>query len=362
MRDLGARTEPATPRRRREARRDGQVARSADFASATTLAGGTLLGAGGAAWLFAALASMLADMLEHPHDGAAPTASLFTAAADAARLVGPALIAIWAIAALAAFGQVGPLMAPRALRPSLERIDPVRGAGRLFGARVLVRAGLDGLKIAGVVAVVVLSLRASMDAIAALPYRSVGAIAITLGTELLTLALRILAVLVAVGLLDLAYQRWRLGQDLRMTKQELKEEARQHEGDPEMRKRVRRRRQQHPGSALRRLEDIPRADVVIAGFGVAVAVAYEGDRAEAPRVLATARGPLARRIEALARKHDVPVATRPALARVIAQQLAAGALIPDDLYDAVAEALAEGLREVHGDADDGTPPSGGDRS
>jgi len=347
MDDFGARTEAATPRKRREARRDGLVARSADLASAVTFAGAALAAGGATVWLVERLGAAFTSMLETTGDAGTPVDALVGALTTAGRVAIPALVVIWFITAAAAFVQVGPLVAPAALRPQLERIDPFRGLRRLLGGETLVRAALDVAKTAAIVLIVAFSVRAAAAAIVTLPYRAPGVAATIIGEQLMVIGVRIVGVLLVGGVIDFAYQRWRLGRDLRMTREELRDEMKQEEGDPAIRQRRRRKVSREDAG------EMPRCDLVIhASGGPAVAIAYDRARMTTPRIVAFGRGPIAVRIEAAALARGVAVLDRPALARALAQSGRVGQPVPEALYVAVAEALAAVQRRTKRHADE----------
>jgi len=145
--------------------------------------------------------------------------------------------------------------------------------------------------------------------------------------------------LMVLGLFDYAYQRWEFERSIRMSKQEIKEEYKQMEGDPLVKRRIRQR--QRELARRRMMSDVPKADVVITNpTHVAVALSYDRKVAEAPVVLAKGKGLIAQRIREIARENRVPVVQNPPLARAIYAQVEVGEEIPESLYKAVAEVLA----------------------
>ncbi|MHC5024646.1 MAG: EscU/YscU/HrcU family type III secretion system export apparatus switch protein, partial [Planctomycetota bacterium] len=198
--DLGERTEEPTPKRREEARDEGNVARSLDLTGAIMLAVATLA-------IWAAAMPMLESasvILGHALDGPALAdpldphetwrAVVFVSAA-AVRLMAPVLLVVWTAAALAQIGQVGWLFAPKAVAPSLGKLNPGRGFRRIFGLSGLVKAAIDSLKVLVVVAVAVLTVMQHAERIVLLPYLPLLQVLAETGQMLLTLALRVVAVL-----------------------------------------------------------------------------------------------------------------------------------------------------------------------
>lgn len=342
--DLGERTEEATPKRLADARRDGNVARSGDLAGALSLLAVTVL-----LWLgFVPALGGLRQVVETSlaSDSLAELVDPAAAGDLAARLLGwtvrigaPLVVAAWIAAYLANFGQIGWLVSVQAVRPKLSKLNPLSGLKRLLGPAGMVKAALDASKVAVVLAVVVLSIVGMFDRILVLPYlepmTAMGAAA----TLLLHLALRVVAVLLVLGLLDYLWQRHKHRRDLRMTKTEVREELKQMEGDPETKKRRMRIQQQ---IALQRISSaVPKADVIITNpEHISIAVAYDADTMNAPKVLAKGQDHLALRIRQIALAHGIPIVERKPLARALYREVEPGQEIPPDFYQAVAEILA----------------------
>lgn len=336
------RTEPATPRRREEARRHGRVARSADLSSAVVLLAAVLalplLGgplARGLAGSTAGAFERMAALGCPESDLFADLGGLFTASLAAAL---PLLGALAAAALAVNLLQVGFLFAPEAVAPKAERLDLGRGLARIFSARSALRGAAGLLKVAAVGAVVALSLWAERDALAALAGRPFEqALGAALGM-LFVLSLRAALALVALGVLDYAAQRWQHERDLRMSRRELREELRRYEGDPRVRER--RRAVQRQLALQRMVGRVPKAAVVLANpTNLAVALEYDPERMEAPVVVAKGARALARRIRELATEHGVPIVERD-LAKAIYRRVEVGQPIPAELYPPVAEVLA----------------------
>jgi flagellar biosynthetic protein FlhB len=338
--DLGERTEEPTPRRKADARREGNVPRSQDLSGALMLVAATVATA---AALFPVLGA-LKDMMELALSSGAETTgqalqAARTAAAAGARICLPLMLAFAAAAFVVQFVQVGWVFAPRVLAPNLGHLDPVRGLQRLLGGNGLVRAGLSLAKVAVVGAVAALTVwqyRVDIVGLARLtPMQCVS----RGGFMTLDLALRLLAVLLLLGVIDLLYQRWRHQRNLRMTRQQVRDELKSAEGDPQVKRRRFRMQQQ---IAMQRINAaVPRADVVVTNpEHVAVALRYEAERMRAPVVVAKGADLVALRIRQIALLNDVPIVERPPLARALFRQVAVGQAIPPDFYHAVAEVLA----------------------
>jgi len=342
--DLGERTEEPTAKRRSEARQEGQVAMSQDLGGALMLIVGTAVVAIGAWWMLTEGARVIgvvlrSDDVVNPLDPRGLRTMVMYVGTGAARILVPVLIAAWIAAYLSYFGQVGWLFTMKALQPKLSKLNPLAGFKRLFGYSGLVKAGIAVLKVGIVSLVAALTVMQYAERIAVVAYLPVLACLATAGALLLQLAIRILAVLLVLGIIDYAYQRWKHKQDLRMTKQQVKDELKQTEGDPSVKRRRFRMQQQ---IAMQRINAaVPRADVVVTNpEHIAVAIRYDAERMNAPTVIAKGADYLAMRIRQLALRHGIPVVERKPLARALYKEVAVGQEIPPDFYSAVAEVLA----------------------
>lgn len=340
------RTEPPTPRRRERARRKGQVARTAELTSALLLAGlfGALYFYGGT--IGRSLARYTRWMYETwllPGAGATDPENvhaLFTGvSAFAATLLGPVLALAVGVAFLSQAAQVGLVASAEPLKPQLKRIDPVAGFKRIFSKRAFVELLKASVKFLIIGYLCYSLLQAHLPQLLILSEIPLADALNLTGRLVVQLALRVAVALGVLAALDYGYQRWEHEQSIRMTKQELKEELRETEGDPKVRAKIRQR--QRRIASLRMMAQVPKADVVITNpVHLAVALAYDPDRMEAPQVVAKGAGPLARRIREIAQEHHVPVVENVWLARALYESTAINAPIPEELYRAVAEVLA----------------------
>ena len=342
--DLGEKTEDATPKRRQQARKSGNVARSQDLSGAVILLGATLL-------LYVILMPTLGKfkvLLETLLDGStvvslsAPTAirtAITYAAGGGARILLPILLVMWVVAYLANFCQIGWLLAPNSIKPSLSKINPISGLKKLFGISVVVKAALDILKVVVVMIVAVATIHQYLDEIMVMPYLSAIQCLHQAGWMMLDLALRLIAILLLLGLIDFAYQKWKHKKDMKMTKQQVKDEMKQAEGDPAVKKRRLRMQQQ---IAMQRIAAaVPKADVIVTNpEHYSVAIRYHADEMHAPKVIAKGADILALRIRQIALLRGIPVLQRPPLARALYRQVAVGQEIPPEFYKTVAEVLA----------------------
>jgi flagellar biosynthetic protein FlhB len=336
------RSEPASQRRLEQARAKGQVPRSPELSTFVVLlaAGAGLIVMGGN--LIGHLRVMLQHALTVDRAAAFETplmaARLYDAAIMAMGGLWPLLLLVLAAALAAPLLVSGWLFSFDAIQPDFGRLNPVRGLARMFSTHGLVELGKASLKtliIGGVASWVIWSQLGGMLALLGQPLPiGLARIGHMLGTTLL-------AVVGAMGLivaLDVPFQIWDHGRQLRMTKEEVKQESRDNEGDPQIKGRI--RQLQRERARKRMMQEVPKADVVVTNpTRFACALRYQqGERA--PRLVAKGSLFLAERIVELARENNVPVLRAPPLARALFAHAEIGNDIPAPLYAAVAEVLA----------------------
>jgi flagellar biosynthesis protein FlhB len=339
--DLGEKSEQATPKRLQEAREEGNIAKSADLAGAVKLAAmTTLIGFTGVA-LTQGLQRVLENSLGAVAQGGPETAydeavSLF---GSIGRSTAPILIVAWVVSYLSYFLQIGWLLTTKPMQPDIGRLHPMKGFRRLFGAAALAKTGMDVLKLATVLSVATIVALGMAPQIVTLPLleplQNLGAV----GGMVFRLAMTIVVLLLILGVADFLYQKWKYSRDMRMSKQEVKEEFRQSEGDPEVKRRRMRMQQQ---MAMQRLSSsVPKADVIVTNpEHLSIAIAYKPGEMNAPRVVAKGADFVAIRIRQIALQHGIPILERKPLARALYKDVQVGQEIPESFYKAVAEILA----------------------
>ncbi|WP_439595297.1 EscU/YscU/HrcU family type III secretion system export apparatus switch protein [Falsiroseomonas sp.] len=333
--DAADRTEAATPRRIEKAREDGQVAMSREAVGWAALAGGTL-----AAMLALPVTGieMLRAMratLERGHALEMTDAVL--------RLSGLGLMAVLPVAAAAALGavaatllQTGGLVTAKNMAPRLDKISPLAGVKRLVSPESAMELLRNLLKLALVGAALWYAL-GDLHEIQAALHQAPGGLPATAGAAALHLMLAALVAFAGIAGLDVMWVRYRHFSRLRMSKQELREEAKDSEGDPHMK--ARRRQMRQAQGRRRMMSAVPRADVVVTNpTHYAVALSYGGDGG-APKVVAKGVDAMAARIREVAQAHGVPLVANPPLARAL-WRLEVDAEIPPEHYQAVAEIIA----------------------
>ncbi len=228
---------------------------------------------------------------------------------------------------------------PGAVKFDLAAISPGSGLNKLFNVQSMVRLGISIVKLAFIILIAWFFLQTRIEELARLRWTwSMGLLAGILSL-ICGLVIRVCVGLLIIGLIDMVFQKWKHIQDLKMTKQEVKEERKQTEGSPEVKNRIRRLQFE---AALRRMtEEIPKADVVVVNpEHVAVALKYDAEQMQAPLLLVKGADHMAARIREIARAYGVPIIRRPQLARSIYATVKPGEPIPEHLYAAVAEVLA----------------------
>lgn len=336
-------TEPATPRKLEDARSEGNVSRSTDLNSAVLLmaavvflwfVGDTFIGENMA---------LMRHLLERLHaldlsrEGA--VGELRRVMVFAGMIVLPLLVLMIVVAFLINVAQVGFLFTTKVFTPNPDKFNPITGMQRLLSVRGAVRALMGVLKLLVLGVVVGASLWAERGRLIGLAEAEFPAIVGTWGDLAWTISFRAALALLVLALLDYAYQRFQYHRDLRMSKQEVKEELKRYEGDPRIRER--RRAIQRQTALQRMLGKVPTATVVITNpTHLAVALRYEPSETPAPTCVAKGAGTIAERIIELAHEHGVEVVRKPELARPLYQSVEPGQVIPEDLYKAVAEVIA----------------------
>lgn len=338
--DVGDRTEPPTPRRRQEARSKGEVARSQDLSAATLLLASiitlSLLGPGLWTWML----SIMQTSLNTAHGARGEIPALASGiAGEMFTRIGLFMAILIAVILATLYSQVGWLITGHPLKPDLNRLNPIKGVQRMFSARSAVMLVINLAKLAVVSGVTYLTVRQYINEIIfafavhhTVLVRLAGHLAFRLGINLAVL-------LLVLAVFDFIYQRYRREKDLRMTKEEIKEEMRRMEGDPVMK---RRRREVQRQLAFRRLQqDVPQADVVVTNpTHYAIAIKYDAEEMPAPKVVAKGADLMAQRIREIAADVGIPIVERPSLVRLMYQHVKVGDTIPEQFYQAIAEILA----------------------
>ncbi len=338
------RTEAPTSRRRAEARQEGQVVRSADLTAAVSLLAAVALTQGMGRDALRALgrhvdetlggaAVVGPDALDDVRDTLAASVRVLAEAG------GPLVLTITAVALAATLGQVGLILTSRPLEPDLGKLSPLKGLANLFSLRAGMRLGQSLMKLALLAGTAAWVVARDLPRLVSLASLESAPLYAATGELVYDLALTLAALLLVLAVLDYAYQRWQHEQDLKMSKQEVKEELKRMEGDPLVKQRRQRVARQ---LAMHRVQHaVPQADVVVTNpTHYAVALRYDTSTMAAPQVVAKGADFLALRIRQLAALHEVPIVERKDLARALYRTVDVGRTISPEHYHAVAEVLA----------------------
>ena len=340
----GERTERATPRKRQKEREQGRAAKSQDLTASVILLSGLLCVylLGYLSW--DTLIAMFRDCIEHIASeqmferawAVRPTlVSLRTFFAIWLPLaIVCAVVAIWVLAK-----QVGLVVSFEPMAFKFSKFNPVSGLKKIISLRSIVELFKGSAKALVMSIMLIRFLQNEQDlflSIVTFPFEE--GVAIMFG-KIWSLAFRMALMLLLISFIDYPYQKWEYEKSIRMTKQEIKEEYKQMEGDPKIKSKIRQKQRELAQSRM--MADVPKADVVVTNpTHVAVAIQYDQQSMIAPVVVAKGEGFIAQRIRDIAAEHNIPLVENVPLARTLLAQVEVGEAIPEDLYRAVAEVLA----------------------
>jgi flagellar biosynthetic protein FlhB len=340
----GDKTEAPTPRRRQEAREQGNIARSPDIVAAVLLVSMMILLGWYGPGVIRSLKDLMIEMLgESSLDGgmAALHGDAGAALRAVARSLAPLFVGACVVAILTNLAQVGFFFDVGRLQPNLAALNPLRGLGRVFGggngnlvkllmsaAKMLLVSFVAYTAVHGKIALIV-----SAQKLTALQAFHLG------GSVVYSILIRVGLLLFVLAIVDYIYQRYRIEQSLKMSKQEVKDEMRRMDGDPKIKQR---RRQIALQRVIQRIKkDVPTADVVVTNpTHFAIALQYDSKTMHAPRVIAKGQDLIALRIREIAVANGVPIIERKPLARALYKMCKVGQEIPEEFYSTVAEILA----------------------
>lgn len=337
------RTEQASTRRKEEARRKGQVASSRELSAAATLAAtlgaGSLLGVYAFGLLTVAMRQWLAAAGTLVINEATLPALMGRMGREVLELAVPFGLIVLGMATGVHVLQTGWIWSTERLQWDLARLNPVAGLMRLFSLRSTVELGKSLFKIVFIAGAAYWSLKDEIVALPLMLQMEPAGVLVQAGRLALVLTLWVSGALLLLAVGDYAFQRWQWSRDLRMTRQELKQEQRETEGDPLIRSRV--RSLQRQAARRRMMQEVPKADVVITDpTHLAVALRYDAIRMSVPVVVAKGAGYIAERIREVAKAHGVPIIENKPLAQGLHKLVELGREIPVELYKAAAEILA----------------------
>lgn len=337
------RTEPASQRRLEQAREEGQVPQSRDLSTFLVLVTGSatllILGTWFATRIGALFRHGLAFDRAAAFDPNAMAARFADLSADALVTLAPLFIVLIVAALAGPYFLGGGVIAPKAMSPDLSRLNPMQGIARMFSMHSLGELVKAIVKAVVVGAVAWWAVRHEQDALFALMSQPVESALAEFARLLLFATLVTVSGLAFIAAADVPFQLWQYHSKLRMTKEELRQEAKESEGNPEVKGRI--RRQQRELARHRMMAEVPKADVVVTNpTHFSVALRYDANRDGAPRVVAKGAGEVAHKIREIAAENSVPVLEAPALARALHRHTEIGDAVPTALYTAVAEVMA----------------------
>jgi len=339
------RTEKPTARRRRKAREEGQVLQSKEISSAILLLLAFYLLKYFGSYMYHNMASFMKKVMTEyiSKDNILEGANLWNLFIEVMVLllktVAPIIGIIFATGLIISYAQVGFLFTTKTLQPKLGKLNPIHGFKRMFSVHAVFELVKSLIKVVIVTYVAYSYVKDETSKILLMMDMDMVQITAYMGDLLIGIALKMGMALIILGCIDYFFQWRRHEKSLMMTKEEVKEEFKQIEGNPQIKSRI--KQKQREISLRRMMSEIPKADVVITNpTHFAVALKYDADVAPAPVVIAKGQDYIAQRIKEIAKEHQVEIVENKLLARALYESTEIGETIPPELYQAVAEVLA----------------------
>lgn len=341
-----SRTERATARQIKKAREKGNVWKSQEVTKTLGLLGGVI---GLCIWI-GYIGTEIGILMRHflstailtfsPEPSEVVALFMFVGA-ELAKMIMPIILFIGMLVYIVLRVQVGKLWTTKVFEPKLSKFNPINGIKRLFfGMDTLIRLLKSVFQAACIGFAPWLVVKAEMTTFPSLYDTDAAGLISYILTLGLKMALWALVPMAALALFDFAYSRWKYAEDLKMTKDEVKDERKQQEGDPMVKSKQRQKMMQM--SARRMMQQVPKADVIITNpTHIAIAIRYDALEAPAPVVLAKGADKVAEKIKEIAREHKIPIRENKPLARALYKQVEIGDMIPEDFFQAVAAILAQ---------------------
>jgi len=336
-------TEKATPKKREETRKKGQVAKSRELPSVAVLLGGlftlTLFGS----YMYSHILTMMRGVFSHltMKDVDITEVVLFgrQMIQQMFLILAPLLFAIFFTAVFSNVIQVGFLLSGESIKPSLSKINPIKGLSRLFSKQSAMELIKSLSKLAIISLVAYLTIKGEVENSVQYGDMELNSMITHMMYTTFKIFLKCALAMVFLVVIDYAFQKWDFENRIKMSKQEVKDEFKRTEGDPQIKSRI--RSIQMEMARRRMMQDVPEADVVITNpTHIAVALKYDSLAMGAPKLLAKGAENVAEKIKSIAKEHHIPVVENKELARNIYKIVEIGQEIPVALYQAVAEVLA----------------------
>lgn len=343
MKETEEKTEEATPKRKKEARDKGQVAKSEDFNTALILLSGVLLTLflGGAimAQMKDTMGMLCRNLFYEDFNANTFIALVMDISFKNLKVVLPLMGGFMIVGLLATTTQVGFGLSRKALIPDFKRLNPLSGMKNLVNMKSLVKTAMSIVKLSIMSGVAYVSIRKDLEPLLELISMRTEAILTSATGMIFAITLKITIIMLILALIDLLYQRWQFTKDQKMTKNEVKQETKQSEGDPLMKSRI--KAVQREMSNKRMMQDVPEADVVVTNpTHYSVALKYDAATMESPKVVAKGVDLIALKIREIATKNNIPIVEDRVLARVLYSTIEIGSEVPPKLYQAVAKVLS----------------------
>ncbi|MHC4267026.1 MAG: flagellar biosynthesis protein FlhB [Planctomycetota bacterium] len=343
MKSTEERTEPATPKKKQEALEKGQVAKSQDVNSAMILLSGVLL----VLFLGGSMVTQMKDTM------GIICKNLFYEDFNTDTFVGlvmdvsfknlkgvlPIMGGFMIVGLLASYSQVGIIFSRKALIPDFKRLNPIAGVKKLMSRRSLIKTAMALVKLCIMCGIAYVAIMKDLEPLMELVSMRTEEIFSAASGLIFGITLKITIILLILSLLDFLYQRWQHSKDLMMTKNEVKQESKQTEGDPLVKSRV--KAAQREMSRKRMMQAIPEADVVVTNpTHYSVALKYDVATMEAPKVVGKGVDLIALKIREIATENNIPIVEDRVLARVLYSTVELDGEVPPKLYQAVAKVLS----------------------
>lgn len=337
-------TEPATPRKRRKEREEGRVTKSQDLGASSIILAGLLVMILFGGWQFNGLISYIKNMIMLMGSSSLFQDGWFNLIVDQSLSTYTRVLSSFAISCVvAAFfvtvAQVGFFISSKPLTPKPDRFNPISGLKKIVSLRSLVEMVKGLLKALTLAAVLYSVFKSDLDdMVEAIRYPLQEGVSILMW-RLWTVSFKMALILLVIAVFDWAYQKWEFEKSIKMSKQEIKEEYKQMEGDPKIKQKI--RQKQREMAQRRMMSEVPKADVVITNpTTLAIAIQYDREKMEAPVLLAKGKDNIARKIREIAEENSVPVVENKPLAWSLYEGVELGEEVPESLYRSVAEVLA----------------------
>lgn len=339
----GEKTEKATPKKRNDSRKKGQVAKSPEIPSSLILLGALCCFMMLGPFFQRQILQLFGDIFVHRLNMQVTDANVFSLlyhyVLQILIVLSPILIVVIVIAFAANYVQFGWLFTTEPLKMKLDKLNPISGVKNLFKLRSVIEFLKSALKLTIIAIIVYSVLMAEKKRLLELAHIPVEQVFAYTASVTLRIGLLVASVLFALAIGDFYFAKYEYEKNLRMSKQDLKDEHKNTEGDPLIKGKIKER--QRRMALMRMMQEVPKADVVITNpTHFAVALKYDGTKMEAPVVVAKGQDYLALRIREIAKKHDVVTMENKPLARALYERSEVGDVIPGDLFQAVAEVLA----------------------